>query len=117
MEGVQVSGGDGFDADMSQLDTNIQFTTVYFGSLDRSNDGATTVVASMMQGIVGGHPVHTSAGCGPWRFLYEHRLHEDGNDLNSIDSVKKIFTIGAGDTIFPGQTRSATSYDRACWMS
>ncbi len=106
-EAVSVNGGDGFDADMSQLDTNILFSTVYFGSLSRSNDGGNNSGQFYDAGVLAEAPPTCLLGDCLGDFYTNFRLHEDGNDTNSIDSVKKVFKlVNFNDSIRPGESRS-----------
>ena len=106
-EAVSVGGGDGFDAELSQLDTNIIFTTVYFGSLDRSNDGGNNSGSFYDAGISAvATPSVPPLGDGLGDFYTNIRLHENGHDLNSIDSVKKVFHLDTLDRFAPGETRA-----------
>lgn len=100
-EAVEVSGGDGFDCEISQIDPNILFSTVYFGSLARSADNGVNfgdfydarVLALGTPGELGG------AGLGD--FYTNIRLHENWNDVNSQDSI--TWQNNTEDTLFFGE--------------
>ena len=100
-EAIEVNGGDGFDVEISQIDPNIMFSTVYFGSVSRSADEGTNfgdfydarVLALGTPGELGGN------GLGD--FYTNIRLYENWNDVNSQDSVNWLNTTG--DTLFFGE--------------
>lgn len=103
-EAVSIGGGDGFDADFSQLDTNIFFTSVYNGDIFRSNDHGNNAGEFYDDNV----PVdpESELGAGLGDFYTNFRLWEDPHDMNSPYLVKKVFSIDAGDMILPGQTRA-----------
>ncbi len=103
-EAISIGGGDGFDTDFSQLDTNIMFTSIYLGAIFRSNDHGNNSGTFYDSNV----PVDDEAelGVGLGDFYTNFRLWEDPKDENSPYTVKRVLTIGAGDTIFPGESRT-----------
>lgn len=103
LEGSFLTGGDGFDADLALMDTNIMFTSIYGGEIFRSNDQGSNFGTFYDESV----PVDEDAelGVGLGDFYTNFRLYEDYNDENSPWTVRKIFGIGGGDTIFPGESR------------
>ena len=93
-EFAEVSGGDGFECEISYLNSNAFVTTVYNGSISRSSDGGTTSqsVPAPCTGIVG-------ENCGP--FYNAIALMENPEDLNTRDSVEFVPSedLLIGDTI------------------
>ena len=93
-EFAEVSGGDGFECEISYLNSNAFVTTVYNGSISRSSDKGTTSqsVPAPCTGIVG-------ENCGP--FYNAIALMENPNDLNTKDSVEYVPSEDklTGDTI------------------
>jgi hypothetical protein len=93
-EFAEVSGGDGFECEISYLNSNAFVTTVYNGSISRSSDKGTTSqsVPAPCTGIVG-------ENCGP--FYNAIALMENPMDLNTKDSVKYVPSEdkSIGDTI------------------
>ncbi|MBK7556650.1 MAG: T9SS type A sorting domain-containing protein [Flavobacteriales bacterium] len=111
----EVGGGDGFDCEISQLDPNILFGTVYAGALARSNnEGGVSGGFYDTRILALGDPGDIT-GNGLGDFYTNIRLYENALDLNSPDSglysVQWIvedndFTVG--DTIgdpFPYNSR------------
>jgi len=90
----EVGGGDGFECEISYLNSNAFITTVYNGSISRSKDkGVTTQsVPAPCSGIVG-------QDCGP--FYNAIALMEDPEDFNSRDSIVYIPSSDMiiGDTV------------------
>ena len=81
----EVFGGDGFDCEISQLDPNIMFATVYLGALGRSNnEGGVFGDFYNTRVLALGEPGSLTNGIGD--FYTNIRLFEDANDLNSPDS-------------------------------
>jgi hypothetical protein len=77
LEFVTVSGGDGFDAEISNINPKVIFTSVQEGVIIRSPDKGTTndfFVSSDMLGL-------------PASFYTTMRLFENETDTNSTDSV------------------------------
>ena len=93
-EFAEVSGGDGFECEISYLNSDAFITTVYNGSISRSSDGGTTSqsVPAPCTGIVG-------ENCGP--FYNAIALMENPMDLNTKDSVEYVPSedLLSGDTI------------------
>ena len=93
-EFAEVSGGDGFECEISYLNSDAIITTVYNGSISRSSDKGTTSqsVPAPCTGIVG-------QDCGP--FYNAIALMENPEDLNTQDSVIYVPSqdMNAGDTI------------------
>ena len=93
-EFAEVSGGDGFECEISYLNSSGLVTTVYNGSIARSSDGGITSqdVPAPCSGIVG-------QTCGP--FYNAIALMEDPEDLLSEDSVVYVPSEDKviGDTI------------------
>jgi hypothetical protein len=100
LEFVEVSGGDGFQCEISFYNPNIMFTTSQFGNGLRSTDGGQTVESFIPNPLPGGydpfgtdgspnHPFHTKI------YMAEHY------DLNSEDSVLFIpdANYASGETI------------------
>ena len=79
-EFAEVRGGDGFDCEISYLNSNALITTVYNGATSRSSDKGTTSqdVAAPCSGIVG-------QTCGP--FYNAIAMMEQAEDLNTQDSI------------------------------
>ncbi|MFN8351939.1 MAG: T9SS type A sorting domain-containing protein [Flavobacteriales bacterium] len=102
-EGSSLTGGDGFDVECSQMDTNIMFTSIYGGEIFRSNDHGSNFGGFYDNTV----PVDPNAflGAGLGDFYTNYRLYENPNDANSPYTVKRVFSIGEGDTIFPGESR------------
>ncbi|MCB0783454.1 MAG: T9SS type A sorting domain-containing protein [Flavobacteriales bacterium] len=98
-EAVELTGGDGFDSDISQIDTNIMFTTLYFGAVFRTSDGginfADMLSPRMLTLSSGGN-----LGAGLGDFYTNIRLYENWNDLGSEDSVEWV--NNGTDTLFFG---------------
>ena len=105
LSAIEVSGGDGFDTEMSNLDPGIAFTTLYYGEVNRfSSNGAG---GSIITGdLVGENAQLFNTSINYW---------ESKNDPLSLDSVQikidlngVIFTPGdtvrAGETILAGDT-------------
>jgi hypothetical protein len=85
----EVSGGDGFECAISYLNNNAMITTVYNGSINRSNDRGAT-----FQQVNVGTPQTDP-------FYNALALMETANDLNTKDSVlfSPDLAKSAGDTI------------------
>jgi Secretion system C-terminal sorting domain len=104
LEGVAIGGGDGFDVDLSMLDTNIMFTSIYGGATYRTS--SQSFGGDFYDSNV---PVSTDPnvlGVGLGDFYTNFRLFENPKDQNSPWFVKRVFSIGAEDRILPGQTRA-----------
>ena len=94
LEFKETGGGDGFDCDISNLNENVQFSTVYYGATYRSsNKGSSrsaftsTEINALTEGV---KPFHNNV-----------RLYENANDLSSTDSVDYYATKNQsiGETI------------------
>ncbi len=98
MESVDLTGGDGFDADMSQLDPKIMFTSIYAGAVYRSNDEGNNFGDFYSNRITAlGDPGNTDDGLGD--FYTNLRLYEDPYDENSEDSLTYIRKTKLTDTL------------------
>ena len=91
----EVSGGDGFECEISYLNSNALITTVYNGSISRTKDKGVTnqsVPAPCYNGIVG-------QNCGP--FYNSIALMENPEDLNTKDSIAYVPSSDMiiGDTV------------------
>ena len=103
----EVTGGDGFSAEISFINRNILFTSIYYGAIYRSADRGENVglfVPSEFQPStanfnLGCTPGATTGGCG--QFFTNMKLWENPNDLNSTDSINFIPSEGytAGETV------------------
>lgn len=94
LEFKETGGGDGFDCDISNLNENIQFSTVYYGATYRSADKGgsrsaftSTEIDALADGV---KPFHNNI-----------RLFENYNDVNSTDSVEYYATgnLSAGTEV------------------
>lgn len=109
----EVTGGDGFESEISFYNPSILFTTVQFNSLNRSTDGGVTA-NSFGPNLPGAYtPLGTQGATNPFHseiFLAEYL------DLNSKDSVLFIPTqdYTAGTTI---QVPSAASGDTITFVT
>lgn len=86
-----VSGGDGFDCEISNINPKVIFTSIQEGAIIRSPDKGTTnsyFISSEMEGL-------------PASFYTTMRLFETLNDTNSTDSVEYYAQANqlAGDTV------------------
>ena len=112
LEFTEVSGGDGFQCEISFYNPKIMFTTSQFGSGLRSSDGGQTIESFVPNPLPGGydpfgtdgsanHPFHTKI------FLAEYY------DLNSEDSVTYIpdANISTGTTILVPSAASGDSIE------
>jgi len=82
LEYQEVMGGDGFDCDISHINSDVMFATVYNGDFNRSDDEGSSWD---FFAPIASSPYFASIG----------RLYENPNDLNSQDSVMVI-----ADTIY-----------------
>ena len=112
-EHKHVGGGDGFSADISFINRNLLFTSVYNGGIYRSSDkGSASAPFGPAIFIDGdGSPCNAGAadatGCGEFFTTFE--MWENPNDLESADTLRYIAgdsTRLAGSTIL---VPSATS--------
>lgn len=103
----EVMGGDGFECEISYLSSDAMLATVYQGSLSRSDDKGNNwqSVPAPCAGTPG-------LDCGP--FYNSIRLFEDGNDLNTGDSIQFIpdssMTIGDTATYYSNSFSLAINY-------
>jgi hypothetical protein len=99
-EAVEVTGGDGGYSEISQIDGNIMFSTLYYSSLFRSEDRGETMASfysTRVNTVMGpgveenGHP-----------FVTPIALWESFNDINSTDVLTKVADrdYQAGEVIY-----------------
>ena len=100
-EAVELTGGDGFDSDISQIDTNIMFTTLYYGSIFRTSDGGINF-ADFLDPRMLALASNTVFGAGLGDFYTNVRLYENWNDTGSQDSI--AWVNNTEDTLFFGET-------------
>ncbi|MCB0794467.1 MAG: T9SS type A sorting domain-containing protein [Flavobacteriales bacterium] len=101
LEAVELTGGDGFDSEISQIDGNIMFTTLYFGGLFRTADGGSNFSDFYDSRVTAlGAPGDLQNGLGD--FYTDIALYENWNDTGSQDSLTWI--NNTGDTLFFGET-------------
>jgi len=83
LEFKEVRGGDGFECEISYLSSDAIIATVYNGDISRSDDRGLNWQdqPAPCSGTVG-------LDCGP--FYNAIRLHEDGMDMNTQDSVQFV---------------------------
>lgn len=104
-EHKEVGGGDGFSADISFINRNILFGSVYYASVYRSSDRGlnTTSFNAPIPGCTPGDI--SGAGCGSFNTRY--KLWEDPDDENSEDSIYYIpsesYNIG-DEILVPSKT-------------
>ena len=96
LEFREVMGGDGFECEISYLSSDALISTIYNGAVYRSDDAglnwqAANAPCANAPGL--------GSGCGP--FYNSVRLFEDGNDLDTKDSVEFIplSSMQVGDTV------------------
>lgn len=79
---LPVNGGDGFDTEISFLNPNASFTTVYYGVVDRHS----------AKGAYGNsfYPSKIVTGSGKASFVTPLALYETKSSTNSVDSVEFI---------------------------
>lgn len=102
LEHVEVSGGDGFECEISYLNQDALITSVYYTGIRRFN-GLNSETGIDMSSITNGTPGGLDGVTGT--FYTPLRLFEDGNDLNTQDSLEYI----ARETIMSGSTVSYSS--------
>lgn len=100
----EVGGGDGFSCDISFINRDILFTSVYYGAVRRSADrggNSTSFVPNEFSptGSLGCTPGGLTGGCG--QFYTQFKLWENPNDLNSTDTISYIpqQAYNAGDNV------------------
>lgn len=89
-----VIGGDGFDCEISTINPDAYFGSLYFGELLRSANQGNQMAGfftGQANSFVGQSSFHTIA-----------RLWESFNNPNSLDSVN--YLVPAGETVSPGET-------------
>lgn len=89
LEYEEVNGGDGFDCDISHINSEVMFATVYNGDFRRSDDEGTSFE---FFGPIASSNFFNTVG----------RLYENPNDTDSQDSLNVIANsnYAIGDTIF-----------------
>jgi photosystem II stability/assembly factor-like uncharacterized protein len=96
MSSRQMTGGDGGHCAISKLDNRILFSTIYYGSVYRSNDKANSIISEFS-------PRNTVSGTFNASFVTPIRLWESKNDPLSTDSIwfknTTNASIPAGTTI------------------
>lgn len=101
-DAFDLTGGDGFDVDISQIDPTIMFTTIYSGLLYRSNDGGINF-SEFYDARLGSIADFGNQQGGLGDFYTNIRLYEDYNDTGSQDSSDVVnlsnTTFNPGDTI------------------
>ncbi len=95
MEAQQVNGGDGFDCDISQMDPEVMFSTIYNGAIERSVDGGGSFSA-LLSSVDQRDDFYTNL-----------RLFEDPNDTDSEDSL--WYKNTTGNTLYMGDSIYLTS--------
>ena len=110
----EVGGGDGFSSEISFINRNLLFSSIYYSAIFRSADrGANSTLfvpsefqASTANNNLGCTPGSTGGdGCG--QFFTNMKLWENPFDMNSTDSISYIPSQGylAGETVpVPSQT-------------
>lgn len=95
MSSREITGGDGGHCAISKLDNRILFSTIYYGSVYRSNDKGNATVSNFS-------PSNTVTGTLNASFVTPIRLWESKNDPLSTDSIWFKNTTNANIT--PGTT-------------
>jgi hypothetical protein len=70
----EIRGGDGFDCDISHIDEDVMFASVYNGDMQRSDDGGNTF-----------SPLISAPSTAPFHTV--GRLYENPNDVNSTETI------------------------------
>ena len=111
--GLDIRGGDGFDTEYSALVPTVAFASLYNGNVSKVT-GLANNVADVNPDDGSFYDVTLSAlclnvqGCGP--FYTSFKLWETFNDLNSRDTIDRVFTATdrtyqIGETVsLPSQT-------------
>ncbi|MEX1001975.1 MAG: T9SS type A sorting domain-containing protein [Crocinitomicaceae bacterium] len=117
----EVGGGDGFSAEISFINRNVLFSSVYYSAIrrsaDRGENSTLFVPSEFSMGGLGCIPGATgdsdgdgfNDGCG--QFFTNFKLWENPNDLNSEDSISYVpsQSYSSGDTVYaPSQTVQTT---------
>lgn len=84
----EVRGGDGFDCDISHINEDVLIASVYYGDMERSDDGGNSWSYVMDTLDKLGNPGQDLGG-----FSTVGRLYENENDVNALDSVLWINTL------------------------
>ncbi|MBD3637718.1 MAG: T9SS type A sorting domain-containing protein [Crocinitomicaceae bacterium] len=118
----EVGGGDGFSSEISFINRNILFSSVYYASIRRSadrgqNSNSFIPVEFSTAGTnsLGCNPGATDgSGCG--QFFTNFKLWENPNDNNSTDSVSYVpqEAYQIGDTVFVPSMTAQTSIEYIC---
>ncbi|MEN8956850.1 MAG: T9SS type A sorting domain-containing protein, partial [Flavobacteriales bacterium] len=105
MEYKETGGGDGFDCALSNLNSNVQFSTVYTGATFRSSDKGASRGAFTSQEIN-----DLPDGVKPFNNVIG--LFETDNDLNSTDSVEYYATgnQAAGEVVMVNSKNLGVSF-------
>ena len=104
MDALDVFGGDGFDCEISQLNKNIMFATIYTGALARSNDEGNNFGGFYDTRILALGEPGDITGNGLGDFYTNIALHEDYDDENSPYEVENVVGVAEAD-IPPGGTQ------------
>lgn len=115
----EVVGGDGFSAELSFINEDLAFSSIYYGAVFRSMDRGINSepfipleFAPTGTNSIGCTPGSFSGGgCG--QFFTNFKLWENPNDLNSTDSITFIPSQGyeAGEVIQIPSATTATEID------
>lgn len=99
-EAVSVSGGDGGYSEISQIEPSIMFSTIYYGSLYRSEDTGETMASFYNTRLENSAKPGDETQGHP--FVTPIALWESFNDVNSIETVSLIANrdYEAGETVF-----------------
>jgi Secretion system C-terminal sorting domain len=112
----EVGGGDGFSAEISFINRNILFSSIYYSSVRRSADrgvNSTSFIPAEFA-TTGTNNINCTAGsidgsgCG--QFFTNFKLWENPNDLNSTDSISYVpqQAYNIGDTVIVPSTTAQT---------
>ncbi len=85
----QINGGDGGEVEISQLNPNAFFSTIYYGTLERSSNKGGSSSSFYSSKINKLYPTLGQIGFGA-SFVTPIGLYESANSLNSCDSVMWI---------------------------
>jgi|GEM_PF-190953 len=113
-EHKNVGGGDGFSADISFINRNIMFGSVYYSSVYRSSDRGDNASVfyppSFLPGAGGPCTVGAIDGTGCGQFFTNFELWENPNDLAATDSLRYIATqdYSVGDIVMVPSATSQT---------
>lgn len=105
MSAVSISGGDGGHTEISYLNPNAFFTTVYYGSCDRSSNRGSSGSAFYNARINS----YTGIGTSGANFVTPISLYENRTQTNSVDSITFINAmIDQNITLTPGNVSTFT---------